>query len=349
MFVYNRDDGIEIRLSSITQAIIGNNTFVGNGKSDVSPNYSEEELSRRTRPRTAEFSIQSGNKTLQSEIPVETPKLVGLIDVKPSIDGTNFRDLEGITAFGDYLFIGDDNSREIFTVNRFTARVESRVSTEPFPGTEITLKGPEGLSLTKMKIKGKDVLAVSDDEGGFIHYFQFNPPVIEKLLSSIEINSIAGDPEGIEFVGSKLYFLYGGNNIIMVNSSNLKKHPDFPKSISFNGFWNHIAGICKYKDNLLLTSAGYDGKIKHNGESILFSADEQINKILKVWDIAPYTNDPRGVAEIDGLVYIVDGMGHGKDVETGLLNKEGLKILIFDIEINRDIKEYYHTLPLRIR
>ncbi len=328
----------------------GENTFNENGKGDVSPNYSAEELSRRRRPKTAEFSIQTlseSGKTFQSQIPIETPRLVGIIDVKPSINGTIFKDLEGIASYGDYLFIGDDNSREIFTVNRFTARVDSRVSTEPFPDTKITLRGPEGFSLTK--IETKDVLAISDDEGGYIHYFQFNPPFIEKIIKSKDINSIAADPEGIEFIGPNLYFLFGGNNIILIDNDNLKKHPEFPKSISFKNLANHIAGIGKYKNSLLFTAAGYGGKVRHNGKSILFAADYKITKILKVWDIAPYTNDPRGITEADGLVYVVDGMAHGKDTDTGLLNKEGLKILIFDLETERDIKEFFNKLPIRVR
>jgi hypothetical protein len=57
-----------------------------------------------------------------------------------------------------------------------------------------------------------------------------------------------------------------------------------------------------------------------------------LRAIQGFWHLGPFSNDPRGIAVSDGLVYVADGRSDFKDSETGEMNRGGLKVFVFLLE-----------------
>ncbi|MBN2311907.1 MAG: right-handed parallel beta-helix repeat-containing protein, partial [Candidatus Hydrogenedentes bacterium] len=139
------------------------NAFANAGDADVSANYAEIFMADRAYPQTVKTTIACGEKLVTQEVAIQMPVLVGIYDLRPTTDGTEVDDAEAVTVVGDRVFVGDDNTRKVYVLNRRTSCVTRAIPTKPFTNSQYEASGPEGLDVIEQD--GKQVLLLSDDEG----------------------------------------------------------------------------------------------------------------------------------------------------------------------------------------
>ncbi|MCK4830957.1 right-handed parallel beta-helix repeat-containing protein, partial [bacterium] len=123
------------------------NTFEGAGEGNVSPNYVPVFNAPQTYPGKVKVTLERMSEKISQELVVQVPLLVGIYNLRPTTDGTMVKDAEGVTVFGNRIYVADDTSHSIFMLDRCTAAVVKAVSTDPFSGGSHKALGPEGLDV----------------------------------------------------------------------------------------------------------------------------------------------------------------------------------------------------------
>jgi hypothetical protein len=127
-----------------------------------------------------------------------------------------------------------------------------------------------------------------------------------------------------------------------------------PVSVSFEGFGSHIAGIGSApakvgSPRIFATLSAYvKDQNWRNHRSGFFEIDAELRAVQGFWHLGPFSNDPRGIAVSDSLIYVADGRSDFVDKDTGEMNRGGLKVFVFMLEDDPSIlEEILPLLPVR--
>ncbi len=317
------------------------NSFSGNSQGDISPNYSPVFAAPKAYPTMVKAMLEHKGERTSQEIPVQIPLLVGIYNLRPTTDGTMCRDAEGVTVSEDRIYVADDNSHAIYALDRRTGQVIDAASTQPFLGSTLNAPGPEGLDLA-----GGGALLLADDDGRSLYSLSLNPDSFGAILRRKNTDSI-GAVEGMEKLGERILLASGNNKIHSVDAE--LRPLDTPVSLSFEGFGSHIAGIGADDSRIFATLSAYVANQNwRNHASGFFEIDPDSREINGFWHLGPFSNDPRGIAVLDGLIYVADGRGDFVDKDTGEMNRGGLKVFAFMLEDDfKRLEGLLSVLPIR--
>ena len=320
------------------------NSFSGNAKGHVSPNYAPVFDAPKTYPKTVKVTLDRAGKQDSQEIPVQIPVLVGIYNLRPTTDGTMLRDAEGVTVSGDRVYVTDDDSHAIYVLDRRTGQVTDTISTQPFPESEFDAPGPEGLDI----VDGNTLL-LADDDGRSLYSLSLNYETFGQVIQRQNTNSI-GAVEGVERIGEQLLLASGSNKLYSADTG-LQTWEE-PVNIGFAGFGSHIAGVGAdeaLRPRVFATLSAYvKDQNWRNHTSAFFEIDQDLREVVGFWHLGPFSNDPRGIAAQDGLIYVADGRSNFVDKDTGEMNRGGQKVFVFMLEDDSAaLEKILHLLPVR--
>ena len=297
------------------------NHFNGNGESGVSPNYRPVFVAPDRYPARAAYRIERPNGAVTGNVDVRIPLLVGVYNLRPTVDGFMAQDGEGITVLGDRVYVADDNAHAVHVLDRRTGIEVAGIPTTPLPGGKHEAKGPEGLDT------GNDDgirLYLSDDDAPALFALSLRDDSYGEVLAHRSLASL-GVVEGIERISDTVtYYATDHDHIVRTTAFSTYTVPvGLPESfrISIEGFGGHIAGVGADDDGrrIYCTLSGYaqNNANRRNHLGGFFTTDSDITRIDGMWHLGPFSNDPRGVAVDNGLVYVIDGKSDFVDEETG--------------------------------
>lgn len=312
-----------------TKAVVlwGPNEFEGNGSGSVSPNHVKE--MERAQPTAETVTIESerpGEEARQFTVPMRTILPVATISLRPALGGGKASDLEGVTVLGTRLFAADDNTPGIHEVDLRTKAIVRTLKTKPFPDTDLTVGGAEGLSVSEWE--GKPALLLSADDENLVLTLDAAEDGFGKILDTRDVKGITSNCEGIERVGDRLFVAYGGRRVRVLDAEDYQPIEGMTFALKPVGFGRHIAGVGFDGERVLLTASAYTGKKVHTQNSLLISLDPETCEPTEAWHI-PYLDDPRGVTWANGLAWVVDGMSPYTDAELGIRTAAGIRALVF--------------------
>jgi len=320
------------------------NSFSENTEGHVSPNYAPVFDAPDLYPKTVEAVLKRGEEQTSQELAVRIPILVGIYNLQPTTDGTMLSDAEGVTVSDDAVYVVDDNSHAICILDRRTGRVVNTIPTQPFTESEFSAPGPEGLDIID-----RNTLLLADDDGHSLYTLSLNFETFGQVIQHQESSSI-GTVEGVEKVGGRL-LLASGSNKLYSASTDLQTW-EKPVNIGFAGFGSHIAGVGAdetLKPRVFATLSAYvkDQNWRNHG-SAFFEMDQDLREIMGFWHLGPFSNDPRGIAIRDGLIYVVDGRSSFVDKDTKEMNRGGQKVFVFMLEDDSAaLEKILQILPVR--
>jgi len=271
-------------------------------------------------------SLVQGERTWSEDISLRMPTLVGIYNLRPTPDGTFASDLEGVTVSKDAVYLADDNNYQIYQLDRLTGKVVGSIPTKPFPNFDDTASGPEGLD-----IDGPDTLLLADDYGYSIHEISLNEATFGHRLIRRSTEAI-GEVEGVEKVGERLLLATNRNEIHEVNAETMERTAP-PVQITVEGLGGHVAGV-GFDDatgRVFVTDSAYTGGDQkwRNNQSAFLALDSELKTVTGIWRLGPFSNDPRGIALADGLIYVADGRSDCTDARTGENYRGGIKVFVF--------------------
>ena len=326
-----------------TAVYAGKNMFLQPVKGHVSPNYRSVFEAARSYPETVNVTVQKGTETESYKVPINIPVLVCVYNLRPTTDGTMFSDAEGVTVFRDRVYAADDNNKMIYALDRRTGSVVNTIPTSPFPGSDKEAPGPEGLDV--VNTSGREVLLLADDDGTSLYTLSLDESTYGSILDHQKTTAV-GKAEGVENVGDHILFTAGVNKIHRVHAQSLEYEGNII-TFDFQNLGRHIAGIGadEAQERVFLTLSDYHANQNYrNQRSGFFEMDGSLEKVISFSHLGPFSNDPRGISASDRLVYVADGRSDFEDINTGEMNRGGIKILVFMLEDNPD--ELERILPL---
>jgi hypothetical protein len=343
--------GIEKHSGEMSKVAVyaAGNTFVGTGKGNVSPNYVPIFDAPEAYPKTVKATLERMSNKTSQELVVQMPLLVGIYNLRPSVDGAMVEDAEGVSILGGRVYVADDTSRSIFVLDRHTGATVDVFSTYPFPGSTYKAPGPEGLDI--IPYKGRDALLLADDDGRSLFTLSLAKEHYGHVLDR-QVTSFIGAAEGCEQIGSQLILAAGGNRLHCVGAEELVKGAE-SVTLTFNDFGSHIAGVGADETGtrVFVTLSGYrwKGSSKtRNHRSAFFEMDPTLTEVRAFWHLGPFSNDPRGISSADGLIYVADGRSDFEDEQTGEINRGGIKVLVFLLEDSPEVlNKALSFLPIR--
>ena len=349
-FVDQKEEEHTGEMSKTAVYAVGNG-FSGNIKGHVSPNYAPVFDAPKAYPETVKVMLECDGKQTSQDVPVRIPLLVGIYNLQPTTDGTMLQDAEGVTVSQDRVYVADDDSHKIYVLDKRTGNVVNAISTQPFPESTLSAPGPEGLDM----VDGNTLL-LADDDGRSLYSLSLSSEAFGQVTHRQDTTSI-GAVEGVESSGGRLLLASGTNKLYSVNAD--MKALKEPVKIGFEGFGSHIAGIGIDTTHQPLSNADYphvfatlSAYVKdqnwRNHRSGFFAMDPDLNEIREFWHLGPFSNDPRGIAVLNGLIYVADGRSNFLDKETGEMNRGGQKVFVFMPEDDgRLLEEVLPELPVR--
>ncbi len=310
----------------------------------VSRNYRAQARQDYGLPRSV--AVSTGPSSPFERFPLRRALLLGVIDMKPNITGETGKDMEGITVDADHIYVADDNAYMVHILSTKTGRIEGGIPTQPFPGTELSADGPEGLTLDAVSETRRRILLL-DDATGTVFRLVPDAEARNPVESTEPWGTLLTMPEGIERVDGTLYFAFGRNKLGTARIADRRVSVGVQSEYTFEGFGRHVAGIGWDGEQLLATVAAYAGEQVHTGLSLVFSADKDTGHVSDVWSVGAFSEDPRGIAAWGDLVYVADGMSHYTDAKTGWLNAEGEKVFVIWLGAGDPPREVLERLPVR--
>ncbi|MFH1738847.1 MAG: right-handed parallel beta-helix repeat-containing protein [bacterium] len=327
-FVSQEEEIATEKMSKTAVYAVGN-IFVGKGKDSVSPNYATVFMADKDYPRIVRITMTRNEKEIVQEIPLHIPLLVGIYNMSPTIDGTKANDLEGITVSDHRIFLADDGARQVYVLERGTGGVTRSFSTKPFPGNGYEAPGPEGLDIVSEN--GKEALLLTDDDGRGLYTLSLDDETYGHVIRRNDTTDV-GPVEGGERIGDRLVLAANQSKLYQISPESFQ--PVAPAvNFAFDGFGTHIAGVGapETNDRLFAIVSGYNGAQQtwRNHGSAFFELDLELTEVRGFWHLGPFSNDPRGIAVSDGLVYVADGRSDFTDERTGEVNRGGIKVFVF--------------------
>jgi DNA-binding beta-propeller fold protein YncE len=294
---------------------------------------------------SARVSLVQGDQTWSVELPLRMPTLVGVYNLHPTADGMLASDLEGVTVSGELVYVADDNLRLVYQVDRKTGNIAGSIPTNPFAGSSESALGPEGLDLDS-----QNSLLLADDDGRAIYRLSLaeeNSGQPQKRWSTESIGAV----EGLERVGERLLLAVNRNELHQVDAETLDRLAE-PMQFTIDGFGNHVAGVGldDATGRVFVTASGYTGSSQkwRNNQSAFLALNPELNAVTVIWHLGPFSNDPRGIAVADGLIYVVDGRSDYIDERTGEYYRGGIKVFVFvEDGVPAAIDQILPLLPVR--
>jgi len=321
------------------------NTFENCGKGEVSPNVGPVDLRKDRTAESVTVEMTVGGQTTKKALPMHTLTPLAVYDLWHDPDGKRVKDAEGVEVDveGGRIFVADDNSPAIWTMDLRSAQLVAKLRTNPFPGTEVTIKGTEGLAFDPDD-RARLWLAADDEKKLVV--FSAARDSFGKVLEARPAAGFHKYPEGIAHAGDRVY-LVGGRELAAGDRKTLKLCPGFPVTYLFEGYGSHVAGVAFDGKRLLISASAYGGKTQYNEKGLLLAADPSTGEVTEVWSLGDYSSDPRGVAVAAGIVYVADGYGTPTLPGGKTPNRQGLKLFVFAAGQVGDLGPYLHLLPLR--
>lgn len=337
--------GTERHTGEMSKAAVyaAENAFMKSGEAAVSANYAMVFDAPNAYPEVVTGTLEWEGERRSQTLPVRMPLLVGIYNLRPSVDGTMGQDAEGVVVVGDRVYVADDNAYSIYALDRRTGRVVHAIPTDPFPGGMLEAPGPEGLEV--IRGNGKQMLLLADDDGRSLYSLSLDEGMLGHVLRHRSTAAI-GAVEGVAAIGGELLLAAGYTSIHRVEADSLEPR-GAPVRLSFEGFGGHIAGIeaDEAAGRVFATLSAYaGGQNWRNHRSGFAEMDPRLQQIRAFWHLGPFSNDPRGIAVADGLVYVADGRSDFTDRDTGEMNRGGFKVFVFLLEDNVGALE--RALPL---
>jgi len=323
------------------------NTFDHCGKADLSPNLGPVDLrAGRTDEKVTVQTTVAGNTTSR-ELPVQWLTPVAIYDLQHDPQGKHVSDAEGVEVDPESAraLIGDDNARAIWSLDLRTAQLVGKLPTNPFPGSDTRITGPEGFAFDP---EDKTRMWLAGDDDKTVVVFSLAKASFGQILATRGTKACHGYPEGVAHAGERVYFV-GGKALAAGDRTTLERCPGFPVSYRFEGYGSHVAGIAFDGKQLLMTASGYGGKTKFNEKGLLVAADPATGQVSAAWSLGRYSSDPRGVAVAGGLVFVCDGYGTPTLPGGKVPNRQGLKLFVFATGKVDDLGTLLRWLPLRRR
>jgi hypothetical protein len=349
-FVAQKEEEHTGEMSKTAVYAVGN-SFSGNVEGHVSPNYAPVFDAPEAYRETVKATLERDGKQVSQEIPVRIPLLVGIYNLQPTTDGTMLRDAEGVTISQDRVYVADDDSHRIYVLDKRTGSVVNAISTQPFPESKYSAPGPEGLDMVD-----RDTLLLADDDGRSLYSLSLNPEAFGQVIRRQDTTSV-GAVEGVERLDRRLLLASGTNKLYSV-STDLQALGE-PVKVGFEDFGSHIAGIgidrtrqtstkAHYRRVFATLSAYVKDQNWRNHRSAFFAMDPDLSEVRGFWHLGPFSNDPRGIAVLNGLIYVADGRSSFVDRDTGEMNRGGQKVFVFMLEDDgRLLEEVLPELPVR--
>lgn len=320
------------------------NSFAECGRADISSNLGPVDIRRTSTADKAVVYMTSGGERRKKELPVHSFIPLAIYDLRRDPDGRGVKDAEGLAlAEEGRAFVADDNTPAIFELDLSNGLLKRMIPTAPFPHSEVTATGPEGLCVDPAEPAR---LWAANDDGKEVFLLYLEDDRFGKVAERFSTLDFHKMPEGLERVRDTLY-INGGNTLTAVDVVTKALRPGFPVVYEFPDYGNHIAGIGYDGKRLILCASAYTKQNPINDQGLLFAADLETGEVSEVWSLAGYSNDPRGVAIKDGLIYLVDGYGIEMLPDGKEPNRLGLKVFVFAPSSTRDLTPYVPLLPLR--
>ena len=342
----------EVHTGELAHAYVSGaeNIFENNGEGGVSPNYSEVFERHKNYPKTITASFETKGKLVKQEVPVSIPKLIGYYSLKPTPDGKQFADAEGMAVSMNELFVADDDFKRVFVLNRRTGKMTRKFRTDLFEGSTKKADGPEGLDYVT---DGKnEFVYLSDDNPSSPGLFEIavDNSNLGKLLRWHDTQQI-GMIEGVVKVNDHLFATARGLNerIFKLDHKNLSVISSIEK-ISFTGLGEQINGIgADLNRNIVLATLApiHDSSQTKSDGSAYFELTPDMKEVKKIWHLGSFALEPRAIASRDGLVYILDQDDyHIKSSKE--LKRRNLSVLVFSNEESKlDSDKLITLLPRR--
>jgi hypothetical protein len=341
---------------------VGQNQFVSSGEGDVTDNYrSAVDLAAAT-PTQVTVTLGEGTSASTSELPLVTPLLVGVYDLKAMTDGTNCQDSEDVCVSSTRVYVPDDDAKTIDVFDRLTGDLVEKIPMAPMRGSDHRAKGPEGVHVVEGP-QGDERLWVVDDDGVAVYLLSLSPETYGHLLER-QSTARLGACEGIALLDQQMFFTRS-NGIAVVPAADSEKPVVSTLRISSNVFGGHVAGVGvdPSGQRLFVSTNGYsahdDWRVSWRGRdkpSGIYELTPDLSRVERVWNLGPFCDDARGVAFRDGLLYACCGRQPYTDPNTGELVRNGEKVFVFVVDGLRDaamepdltaIKAALQYLPLR--
>lgn len=278
------------------------------------------------------------------------PVACGVINLRPNYQGGAVGDAEGLAVGEHHIYVGDDGGGgRIHCLDRATGALLETMSTNPLAGTELSFTGPEGLTLLPQGEEG-GLLVLNDvsDKGADGAIVEQSPDDFGRLLHHVPMPNPDHSAEGLTIVGDTLYLTQAANGLLAAKMADLAPLDGFPVTYLFDGKPLHIAGVGYDDSHVIVCASGYAKKRGNEPvpQNYLLAVDPADGRPVAIQWIGAYCNDARGVACADGLVFVSDGWSHWK-LESGFINKQGQKVLIFAPPTADAVAEATDRLPVR--
>ena len=314
---------------SKTAVCAAGNTFVGTGEGAVSANYAPVFEADKDYPKNVRAVFAREGKQSVQAAPVRVPILVGVYNLRPTTDGTMASDVEGVAVSDQGVFVADDNNRMVYVLDPRTGQVVRSIPTKPFADSPYSALGPEGLDI--ISDGDRQALLLADDDGKSLYTLSLDPEAFGHVIGRQDTTEI-GAVEGAEMIRGRLVLAANRAGLYETAADPLHQTRP-PVEITFDGFGAHIAGVGASDNDghVFITVSGYAGadqKWRNHGSAFV-ELDPQLDTVAGFWHLGPFSNDPRGIAVSDGLVYVADGRSDFKDDRTGEVNRGGIKVFVF--------------------
>jgi len=267
------------------------------------------------------------------------PVCVGVIDTLANFAGGGVGDAEGLTLDDRCIYVGDDTGRpagRIHCLDRSTGALLASVSTNPFEGTEVSMTGPEGLTI----LPDGNLLVLDDrsDKGARAAAVTAGPDGFGRFLRDLNLPDPDHAAEGVTMVGDDTIYLPEQERVGMkaCSLSSCAVKAGWPVSYLFDGVRRHMAGVGYDGTDVIVSLTAYPPAKPNQNDPVsqnwLLRISPEDGRPLALEWIGACLNDARGVGCADGLTYVSDGWSH-REREGGFVDTRGQKIMIFAADV----------------
>jgi hypothetical protein len=293
----------------------------------------------------------AGGEAQEIALAPTSPACAGLVNTHENYAGGTVGDAEGLAVDERCIYVGDDTGKpqgRAHCFDRATGARMATISTFPFEGTEVTMLGPEGVTV----LPDGNVLIVDDESADTAEAVVITPGPDDfgRFVREMRIPGASPTSEGVTIVGETIFMPTRG--FVGLRACNLatgEALAGWPVSYRFDGRGLHVAGAGYDGENIVVSATAYPPPKPNQNAPVpinyLLRVSPEDGRPLGIEWIGAYTNDARGIACADGLTMVSDGWSHRKR-EGGFVDKRGQKIMLLAPDM-ASIIEALDRLPVR--